>query len=238
MITHLSMIMIYILLLTMKIYNKNNKAFTLLFTALLIITICADRSFAQQSGHIEYNSALFDYSKLNVSKLKKDADLYFDMFNKTKSKKEKNLYLNAAQNKYYIITKAEPSNIEAYAQLGRIYGIKNRPRLAKEYFFKATNINAYDPFANFYFGEFYFNKQDYKRALKHYNIAYNNGYNTRYELNLRLATIYEKFADLINAKKFYEVLYSMKPDAEIQKKIQLLNELNYDKSEYYHIIRE
>ena len=30
----------------------------------------------------------------------------------------------------------------------------------------------------------------------------------------------------------------MKPDVEIQGKIQLLNELNYETSEYYHIIRE
>ena len=49
----------------------------------------------------------------------------------------------------------------------------------------------------------------------------------------------EKFADLVNAKKFYEVSYSMNPNnVELRQKIQSLNELNYDKSEYYHFIRE
>ena len=49
----------------------------------------------------------------------------------------------------------------------------------------------------------------------------------------------EKFADLVNAKKFYEVSYSLNPKAtELQQKIQSLNGLNYDKSEYYHFIRE
>ena len=111
--------------------------------------------------------------------------------------------------------------------------------MAKEYFYKASNLNVNNPYANFYFGEFYFKRNDYKRALRYYNIAYNNGLNNRYDLNLRLATIYEKFADLVNAKKFYEVSYSMNPNnVELRQKIQSLNELNYDKSEYYHFIRE
>lgn len=216
----------------MKIY-RNIKLFALLLAVLLSFSI--DKSFAIQSGRLEYDAVLFDYSKFDTNKIQKDADLYFNLF--LKNKKE-NYYLNSAMSKYYILTKANPSKLEPYVQLGRIYGYLNKPRLAKEYFSKAKNIDADNPFVNFYFGEFYFKRQDYKRALKLYNIAYNNGYNNRYELNLRLATIYEKFADLVNAKKFYEVSYSMKPDDEIQQKIQLLNELNYEKSEYYHIIRE
>ena len=114
----------------------------------------------------------------------------------------------------------------------------DHPRLAKEYFSKAINIEPDNPSANFYFGEFYYTRRDYNRALKYYRIAYNNGYSNKYDINIRLATINEKLADLINAKKFYEISYSIKPDNKIQEKIQLLNELNYDKSEYYHIIRE
>ena len=90
-----------------------------------------------------------------------------------------------------------------------------------------------------WFGEYYFKRRDFKRALKHYTIAYNNGYANNYDLNFRLATIYEKFADLMNAKKFYEATYSLKPeDTELQEKIQSINDMGYDKSEYYHLIRE
>ena len=141
--------------------------------------------------------------------------------------------------KYYLLTKIDYSQITPYIQLARIYDEKNNNRLAKEYFYKASNLDVNNPYANFYFGEFYFKRNDYKRALRYYNIAYNNGLNNRYDLNLRLATIYEKFADLVNAKKFYEVSYSMNPNnVELRQKIQSLNELNYDKSEYYHFIRE
>ena len=140
--------------------------------------------------------------------------------------------------KYYLLTKIDYSQITPYIQLARIYDEKNNNRLAKEYFYKASNLDVNNPYANFYFGEFYFKRNDYKRALRYYNIAYNNGLNNRYDLNLRLATIYEKFADLVNANKFYEVSYSMNPNNELRQKIQSLNELNYDKSEYYHFIRE
>ncbi len=215
---------------------RNIKLFALLFLILSAYSINA--SYAVHSGRLEYNSVLFDYSKFNSAKIKKDADLYFELFLKSEAGEMKNTYLYAAMSKYYLLTKAAPSKIEPYVQLGRIYDYINKPRLAKENFSRAKNINSESPFTNFYFGEFYFKRRDYKKALKHYNVAYNNGYNNNYELNLRLATIYEKFADLVNAKKFYEVSYSMKPDTEIQQKIQLLNELNYDKTEYYHSIRE
>ena len=203
----------------------------------LFILSCS-HSYAQ-SGYLEYHSVLFDYSKLNAAAIQKEADEYFEKFITSSDELFKEQYLNAAMSKYYLLTKIDYSQITPYIQLARIYDEKNNNRLAKEYFYKASNLDVNNPYANFYFGEFYFKRNDYKRALRYYNIAYNNGLNNRYDLNLRLATIYEKFADLVNAKKFYEVSYSMNPNnVELRQKIQSLNELNYDKSEYYHFIRE
>lgn len=215
---------------------KNLKIFSLLLLLLLLFNI--NISYASVSGRLEYNSVLFDYSKLNFDSIKNDADKNFAMFLNAKNETDKKKFLDLATSKYYILTKVDYSRIEPYIQLGRIYDYKNHPRLAKENFSKAININSNNPFANFYFGEFYYKRRDYKRALKYYKIAYNNGFNNKYDINYRMAIIHEKFADLINAKKFYEITYSIKPDSKIQEKIQLLNELNYDKSEYYHIIRE
>ncbi len=212
------------------------KNFTVLLYAFLILSLLPAEG--TQSGHIEYNSETLDYSKLNFKEIKKDADMYFVLFEESRNNRRKKKYLEIAQNKYYILTKIDPTEITPYVQLGRIYDTTNKPKLAKEYFFKATNLNADDPFANFYFGEFYFYRRDYQKALNYYNRAYNNGLNNRYDLNLKLATIYEKLADLINAKKFYEISYTIKPDASLQQKIQQLYKLNYDKSEYYHFIRE
>ncbi len=218
----------------MKIYK------TILYTLLLflIISYTEIQSFASPNGKIEYNYILFDYSKLNFQKIKNDADKNFNMFLNAKNETDKRNYLDLATSKYYILTKVDYSRIEPYIQLGRIYDYTNHPRLAKENFSKAINIEANNTFANFYFGEFYFKRRDYKRALKYYKVAYNNGFNNTFDINYRLAVIHEKFADLVNSKKYYEISNSIKPDNKIQEKIQLLNELNYDKSEYYHIIRE
>lgn len=220
----------------MKIYRVFNKVSALFIT---LFILCFSSAYAAQSGYLEYNSVLFDYSKLNTAAIQKEADEYFDKFITSSNEQDKEQYLNAAMSKYYLLTKIDYSQITPYIQLARIYDEKNKNRLAKEYFYKASNLDINNPYANFYFGEFYFKRNDYKKALRYYNIAYNNGLNNLYDLNLRLATIYEKFADLVNAKKFYELSYSMNPNnVELKQKIQSINELNYNKSEYYYFIRE
>lgn len=194
----------------------------LILLILFILTINA--SFAVQSGKIEYNSVLFDYKKLNFSEIQKEADNFFMQYKKSSTPQAKEQNLNYAAGKYYILTKIDNARIEPYIQLGRIYDEKNKPRLAKENFCKAINLNSKNSAANFYFGEFFYKRREYKKALHHYNIAYQNGFSKNYSLNLRLATIYEKFADLSNAKNFYEVSYSMRPTTELQKKIKSLGE--------------
>lgn len=207
------------------IYKKILVLTTLFFTI--------NTSFAVQSGKIEYNSMLFDYKNLNFSQIQKEADGFFALAQKSNTPESREQYFNTASGKYYILTKVDNTKIQPYIQLGRIYDEKNKPRLAKENFCKAININFKDPTANFYYGEFFYKRREYKKALLHYNIAYNNGFKNKYTLNLRLATIYEKFADLSNAKKFYDVSYSMKPSSELQKKIRSLNASEYQKSGYY-----
>ena len=56
----------------MKIY-KHIKLFPLLFL-LMLLTLNSNISIAAVSGRLEYNSVLFDYSKLNFSSIKKEAD--------------------------------------------------------------------------------------------------------------------------------------------------------------------
>lgn len=196
----------------------NYKKFIIFIFSILTI----NASFAVQNGKIEYNSVLFDYKKLNFAEIQKDADNFFSQYEKSVTTPEKDQNLSYAAGKYYILTKIDNTRIEPYIQLGRIYDEKNKSRLAKENFCKAINLNSKDPMANFYFGEFFYKRREYKKALYHYNISYQNGFSKNYSLNLRLATIYEKFADLNNAKNFYDVSYSMKPTEELQKKIESL----------------
>jgi len=194
-----------------------------------------------QSGNIEYNAAakLFDYSKLDKTPVLKDADMYFDIALKISDKAEKAHYTELALGKYFLVSKIEPEYQRTYVQIARLYDDMKKDTLAKSNFFHATNLGVNDAYTNYWFAEFYFKRRDYKRALKYYTIAYNNGYSDNTDLNLRLATLYEKFADLSNAERFYQAVYALNPQtADIQEKIQAIHDLNYENSEYYHFIRE
>ena len=67
----------------------------------------------------------------------------------------------------------------------------------------------------------------------YYNYLKDNGYLEDYDANLKIATIYEKFADLLNAQYYYEKANSIKTTQKVNKKITNIKKLNYDKSEYY-----
>lgn len=199
----------------------------------IALFLAINTSFAIRYGGVEQSSVLFSYKKLNYSQIKQEADKYFALSAKNTAPESHNLFLNKASEQYYILTKVDNAKIDPYIQLGRIYDEKDKAPLAHENFCKALNLDYKDAKANFYYGEFYYKRSEYKKALYHYNIAYNNGYKNQYILNLRLATIYEKFADLSNAKKFYDVSYSMKPSNELHAKISSINVIEYQKSGYY-----
>lgn len=189
---------------------------------------------------LEYDDNRVNYSLIDPEPIQTEADFYLDTALAVDEEQTRQKLLEFAAGKYFLLSKINPQAITPYVQLARIYDITKHDRYAKEYFYRATNLENLNPFANFYFGEYYFRRDDYKKALKYYLIAYQNGYDNIYDLNVRLAVIYEKVGDLENAKKYYTaagVLDSSQTD--ILNKIEEINRLNYDKSEYYHnFIRE
>ena len=219
----------------MMIY-KNIIVSTLLFSIFTTFTLLPSK--ASETNNENTVSVDVNYSALNSNNIRQEAQKDFHMYFNTSESLQKEKYLNSAMQKYYILTQINPSDTDAYIKLGKIYDEKNISELAKNCFYKALNISKEAALANLYFGDYYYKRNDYKKALYYYKIAYNNGISKTYDFNLKLATIYEKLADLSNAKKFYEISYNMKADNKVGEKIQLLNELNYDKSDYYHNIRE
>lgn len=211
-----------------------------LLTAFLII-LSVNSVIAVQSGNVEYNAAvkLFDYATLDKTPVINDADMYFDIALNIRDPKEKKRFINLALGKYILASKISPEDQRTYVQMARLYDEMKKDTLAKSYFSHACNLETNDPYTNFWFAEFYFTRKDFKKALMYYNKAYNNGYADNYTLNLRLAEIYEKFADLSKALKFYGTTYSLNPqDTKLQEKIQAIGGLNYESSEYYNSIRE
>lgn len=207
---------------------------------LLFNAFCpAGKIFATQTGYLEYDNINFNYKKVNRNQLLEEADFYFHKLEKTQNQAEKDHYLQLAIGEYYTLTMMPPADIKSFIRLARLYDIADKGALAKSYFSKAMNINKNNADLNYYLGDYYFKRKEYHHALNHYKIAYNSGYSGQYNLNLKLGIIYEKLADLINAQKFYQISYNLNPqNKELQEKIHSINELNYEKTDYYNVIRE
>ena len=125
---------------------------------------------------LEYSDNRVDYSMMDPVPVQTEADAYLDMALVTDDEKTKQHLLEIAAGKYFLLSKINPQAVTPYVQLARIYDITRKDRYAKEYFYRATNIENLSPFANFYFGEYYFRRDDFRRALRYYLIAYENGY--------------------------------------------------------------
>ncbi len=187
--------------------------------------------FSVEKGSVKYEDNLMDYSVLDGQKILQEADSFFEQYEMTKDPK----YLSTAMGKYYIVTKIFPVEIYPMVQLARTYDEKKLDRFAKEYFSICYDINKKDPYLNYYMGDFYYKRNDFKRALRYFKRAYENGYGEYYDLNLKIATIYEKFADLLTAKYYYEKAFSLNSEnTNLKDKALQIESLNYPNSGYYN----
>lgn len=223
--------------LALKIFNK--KIVSALLIALIIIFTSCNAEAVTQKGGLAYNEDRADYSALDTQKLIYEGNSYFNQALQADKKYYRDKNLNLAMGKYYLVSEADNKNVYVITQMARIYSLKNEDRYAREYFFKAVNLDRKNPNSHYHFGEFYYKKKDLDKALKHYLIAYENGYQNNFNLNCRLGLVYEKLADLEKAKLFYQAALKINPQKTVlNKKIQNITALNYDKTEYYQTIRE
>lgn len=165
-------------------------------------TFCSDT----KSGGVEFHDYLFDYSKYNTAELKTEADKYINNAIKAADKNTKKKLLHAALKDYYIILKINPKDIHSLNRTAYIYDLEDRNLLAKSYFAQSMNLDENNPETNYLVGDYFYKRRDFKRGLRYFTKAYENGYNT-YDINYKLGTIYEKLGDLCNAKKFYKYAY-------------------------------
>lgn len=181
------------------------KRFILTFILILLATspaFCSDT----KSGGVEYHDYLFDYSKYDVKKLSQEADKFIQDAILEEDKNTRKKLLHAALRDYYIVLKVSPKDIHSLNRTAYIYDIQNRELLAKSFFAQSMNLDENNPETNYLVGDYFYKRRDFKRGLRYFTKAYENGYNT-YEINYKLGTIYEKLGDLCNAKKFYEYAY-------------------------------
>ena len=199
---------------------------------------CRNVSVAENSQEVpqEVEQSLPEkYVKPTIDKIaiEKEADYYFYEGIENPDKATKEAYLSKALEKYMLLLKYNQNNVIYCTQIGVIHDNLGHSFSAKQYFIRAVNLENLNPFANFYFGEYYFNKRDYNNALKYYKIAYNNGYQNLYQVNIKLATVYEKLGDIEKAKYYYSASNKQNPSIEdVDSKIESLNKVYYSKSDY------
>ncbi len=171
--------------------------------------------------------------KVNISDVIKSADAKFLACEKNKdSCNSKDL--DQARDNYYIATTIDKGNIYSIIQLARIYDIQKNDRYAKSYFSRALAINYKNIDANYYFGDYFYKRRNYKKALKLYRHAFEYGMKESPENLKKMADIYEKLGDLARANTYYKKLFLTNPnDADTPDKIRELEEIKYQNTGYY-----
>ena len=216
-----------------QIYKK---IFILLSAFIFIGSTCSCESI--EFGAVKYNDAFIDYSKIDKASTLKLADFYFNKALNTQDEDEKKELLQKASGNYFILTQSEPENIYPIIQLARVYDYEKQNSFAKAYFFKALKINKLDPATNYYFGEFFYTREEYTKALHFYNIAFNNGYKENDDVVMKMAIMYEKLGDLLRANMYYKKAYLANPqNKDIANKIREIESIKYKNTGYYNIIR-
>lgn len=207
---------------------------------LLVLLFCIyPQSIAFGGGYSPYEKAGFDLSALNSEKLRAEGDSNFVKGFESSTEADQKKYYQLALQKYFLLSKVEPYNYYPYVQMARILDEQGKDVLSKKHFFQAMNLDKYNPYTNFYFGEFHVKRKMYEKGLKYYLIAYNNGYKDNYVTNQKIAELYEKLGDLKKSEELYIKLNKINPSDDLVKsKVNSFNLSDYEKSGYYHTIRE
>ncbi len=200
----------------------------------ILLFFLASPAFCAKSGGVEYHDYLFDYSHLDSAPIRVEADsLLKQAIDSTDVAIRKDLFHQAMKN-YYILLKITPDDVEVLNRRGLIYDYLDRNLLARSFFSRSLNIDKDNSETNFFVGDYFYKRRDFKRALKYFLVAYEHGYNN-YDINYKLAVIYEKFGDLCNAKRFYQDAYALDNTQEfLLEKIESIPEEN---EEYHGTIR-
>lgn len=189
---------------------------------------------AVEFGELHYNNTLIDYSKIDKEATQKLADYYFNKALKAQDETERKDYLQKASGEYFILSQIEPHNLYPLVQLARVYDFEDKNNYSKAYFFRALKIDKKNAETNYYFGEYYYTREDYIRALYFYNRAVENGYQQNYNVLIKMAIMYEKLGDLLRANQYYKKAFLIKPNNTIlPNKIREIENLQYKNTGYY-----
>lgn len=200
----------------------------LIFTILLGTTM---PTFSAVKGGIEY-SIPTDYSKIDEQETELKARLYYHNAEMLKDG-EINEDMTNALMLYTILQQINPNKLEYPVKLGILYDKIGKDRQAKGNFSRAIGLDNTNPLPYLYFGNFYYKRELYRRALKYYNEAYKRGFETNYNLLYNMGDIYEKFGDTRSALKYLHDAQKQSTNPELENKINKINTQDSINKEYY-----
>lgn len=207
------------------------------FRFLFLLIICflsASPAFSVKTGGVEYHDYLFDYSTFEPEPLLKEADLWLKLALEMDDSDEKKELLHKAMKNYYILLKIQPDNVDCLNKRGLIYDVLDRNVLARSYFSRALNVDKNNSETNYLVGDYFYKRRDFKRALKYFTVALENGFDS-YDIKYKLGIIYEKMGDICNAKRFYSEAYEF--DSSQTFLLEKIESLPEEHEEYHGTIR-
>lgn len=196
---------------------------------LLIIFLIQTPACSALEGRLEYSIPI-EYKNLNQEELEQKAGFYYNLALKTQTLNDE---MTSALNLYTILSNKSPENILYPIRLGVLYDILGQNRYAKSNFYKALGINSSSSEAYFCFGEYYYRRQMFKKALNMYIKAYKNGFERNYETVYKIGDIYEKFGDTQAALKYLNLASELSPNSQLDVKIQRVQNADTLNKTYY-----
>ena len=188
-------------------------------------------SVAYIKGNVEYLIPT-DYEKLSEQELADKANKYFFLAEKYEDGIVNEDITNALF-LYSVLQHKNPENIIYAVRQGILYDKIGVDRYAKGCFSKAISINKTIPEPYYYFGEYYYKREEYRKALKYYNEAYNKGFVTNYNLLYKMGDIYEKFGDTKSALRYLRLASTISVNSELDDKLQRVENADKINHEYY-----
>jgi len=198
-------------------------------TILVLLSLTLIPAQCAIKGGIDYQIPI-DYTKLNQSELEAKAEFYYNIAVNSKGTSED---MTSAFVLYSILTNKNPDNMQYAIRLGKLYDVARKDKFAKGNYFKAMGVNHKHPEPYFYLGEYYYDREQYRKALKFYKRAYDTGYSNHYYTLYRMGDIYQKFGDTQNALKFLQSAAKIESNNDVNEKIHQIENVDTFNKEYY-----
>ena len=200
-----------------------------ILAVLIGIVISSNIAYSAIQGGIDYQIPI-DYSKLDRETIETKANIYYDKALKTSVLNDD---MTTALNLCRILTNIAPDNVEYALRLGKLYDTIDKSKYAKGEFYRARSLAPNRPEPYFYLGEHFYGQEQYRKALKFYKQAYDNGYSNNYPTLYKIGDLYEKLGDTRNAIFYLEKASEIEPGIDLDLKLQQIKNVDSLNKDYY-----